>query len=234
MLVEIRQRILPSPESEKREVKMGSSPQVTQRKPKPHSNLRKRVKARQNRAQLNPNKSAGNRGPGHPTGTTQAPAVQKKMIQLWMEGKSVSAIAKEMEKDRATVTRIVKAEDMLKDAAELRREMYEKIAENIVARVDHEIGDIMSKDGAWMAVELGEQLGILPGKIHKQAVLTGNVQNFETPVTDKEAAEEQRVLMLSQRLAKAAIERGKLFGMKMPELDAIDVELEKVPARKEK
>ena len=93
--------------------------------------------------------------------TYTPPLQQQRIKQKYMDGMSIRKIAREENKARETVTKIVRAPDMDKIVNIMRQQMIP---------VMFEIGPALiralkySPDGGWLALKLAERWGIIPPK----------------------------------------------------------------------
>lgn len=95
--------------------------------------------------------------------TYTPPPQQQRIKQKYMDGMSIRQIAREENKARETVTKIVRAPDMGKIVEIMKQQMIP---------VMFEIGPALiralkySPDGGWLALKLAERWGIIPPKPH--------------------------------------------------------------------
>jgi hypothetical protein len=160
---------------------------------------------------------------------SRVPPLQKvRILNKSAAGKSARQIAKEENRALKTVLNIVNSKEMQEQAEEYRLRMFSRVGAKLIDRVEDLVDNKKSKDHAWIVVEIAEQLGILPGKIKRlQPVLP---VGYKPP---QQSDEEERVATIVARLTQTAMERGKIFGMPMPEVDDIKHEIE-IPLGKEK
>lgn len=160
------------------------------------------------------------------------------MCQEYLQGgpnNSIRKIAQRFNRDWETVSRIVRSEEMEEIAKKMKKAILANTAEKIVERIDYEVGTKKTKDGAWIAMDLAERLGAIPPKIQR----TATVAQMHTTVEEVAEASDERVKAWVQKLTEITMERGRIFGMPMPELDEvrdddIPITVEKVRRQKEK
>ena len=144
------------------------------------------------------------------------------MLEDYLKGgrkNSLKKIAERYGRGIQTVSAIVKSVSTEKMIEECKESLIKLTAEAVVERLLNEVKSQKSKDGAWVAMDLAEKLGIVPGKI----IRTQGI--MEEAVSGKLIAngEETRVKRWVEKLTEVTMERGRIFGMPMPEIrDVLD------------
>lgn len=155
-------------------------------------------------------------------------AEQVRMCAEYMQGgpdNSIQKICKRFGRDAMTVSKIVKSETMEEIAQEMRQAILKNEAEGIVERIHYEVATKKSKAGAWIAMDLAERIGAIPPKVRYTAGGVASRFFGEPPIDLKPVSEDERVKRIVQELTEITMERGKIFGMPMPELDELKEEI---------
>lgn len=154
----------------------------------------------------------------------------------WLEGtgdeNTITALAKKYGRSRDTVSAIVHCPEMKDVAVGLLKKLVLGSADKIADRIEYELGNKKSDKGADIAMDLLERWGVLPPRIRIVAV-PGNLQRDATQgfrAVDPDKQEDSRVKDLVMKLTEVTMERGRIFGMPMPELEEFE---KQVAAEKE-
>lgn len=147
-------------------------------------------------------------------------AEQVRMCEEYLQGgpdNSITKISIRFNRDIATVSKIVKSEEMEEYAKKMRAAILTNSAEKIVERIDYEVATKKSKAGAWIAMELAERIGAIPPKVRH-----GFAGRFDSrqPI-DVKLSEEDRVSDIVRKCTEIVMERGKIFGMPLPEIEEV-------------
>lgn len=159
-------------------------------------------------------------------------AEQTRMCQEYLLGgsdNSITKIAKRFGRDIMTVSRIVQSEEMEEIALRMKKAILANSSEKIVERIDYEVATKKSKAGAWIAMDLAERIGAIPPKISR-SMMWGAGRMAPSSV---EKPEDEQVKDWIMKLTEVTMERGRVFGMPMPELDEFKDEIE-IPVHKKK
>src|SRR6266852_715520 len=157
--------------------------------------------------QLKPAKKTRNRVP---------PPQRERILQKHITGKSIIAISKEEHRNRETVSKIVHGPEMQNLVREMRERLF-GLAPDAISAVEHALAE--QKDGR-LAFQLLSSIGVIPSPEEKALLI---VQQTET-VTDEDAG----VKKIMANFINITIERGKIYGCPMPELEE---ELKEVSGR---
>lgn len=156
-------------------------------------------------------------------------AEQVRMCEDYLQGgpkNSIREIAKRFHRDDETVARVVKSETMEELGEKLFKSVLANTAEKIVERIDYEVATKSSKAGAYIAMDLAERIGAIPPKITRSlaAGMFGRVPIQPNGNGNGEKADDEGVSYWVKKLTEVTMERGKIFGMPMPELDELEKE----------
>jgi hypothetical protein len=174
------------------------------------------------------------RSPAKSYGTYVGIAEQLRMCEQYVAGgpdNSIRKIAKRFKRNEDTVSKIVKSETMDAIADNCRRSLILNSAERIVERLNHELNK-NSEHGAHVALELADRLGIAP-KLNRSSILDEYLRKMreragQSSPVEKELPEEDRVARIVRELTEVTLERGRVFGMPMPEIDEFKHEEEPI------
>jgi hypothetical protein len=176
-----------------------------------------------------PNSSKAGRNPAKSRGGTYVGiAEQIRMCEQYVAGgpnNSIRKIAKRFKRDEATVAKIVKSETMEQMAESCKKSLIMNAAEKIVERLDYELSKKDSVNGAHVALELADRLGIAP-RLNRSGILEEYLRKMreragQSAPPERQLPEDVRVAAIVSRLTEMTLERGRLFGMPMPELDEV-------------
>lgn len=170
--------------------------------------------------------------PPRPTGQTRQsyPNAPKKLNvkRLYMQGLSIREIARREKLDRATITKIVSAEDMESYIEEHRHKLLglaPKALESLEFALENEA------DGR-VASQFLEKFAVFPesrkpafnfSQTNATQILTGDKDSSPRELSEQEV-EERAIELMCQRLAQTAMERSKIFKTAMPELEELKAE----------
>lgn len=146
-------------------------------------------------------------------------AIQKE----WLDSNNtlnLTALGKKYGISRLTVSAIVHCPEMEKISEQMQKKLLVMMSDNILDRIELEVLNPLSDKGADIAMDLAERWGAIPPRI-KVSHGFGRGQETSVPVDDKPGSEEKRIKNWVQLLTEVTMERGKVFGMPMPELDEL-------------
>jgi hypothetical protein len=141
--------------------------------------------------------------------TVPQPQVQR-ILCRYASGASVRQIAKVERRDRATISKIVKSEDMTRYVTSM-RERFFALADDAITSVQK----ALQAGDAELGYQLLKDVGIVPSK---QEITIGNAD----PMNDQEA----RVRQVMIKMASIAVERNRVFKTPLPRMDAVEKEIE--------
>jgi hypothetical protein len=139
--------------------------------------------------------------------TVPQPQVQR-ILCRYASGASVRQIARIEKRDRATVSKIVKSEDMTRYVASM-RERFFALADDAIISVQK----ALQAGDAELGYRLLKDVGIVPSK---QEI---TIENAE-PMNDQDA----RVRQVMIKMASCAIERNRVYGTPLPSVDRAEQE----------
>lgn len=131
---------------------------------------------------------------------------------------SIRKLALKYRRAEETIAKIVHSEEMSIIVEKVKQRLSHSISEQIADRIQHEVADHDTKDGAWIAMDLAERLGLIPPKIEKEPPLS----QAGLVIPERESTREERVEDIVMALTRITLERAKVFGMPMPELDEMN------------
>lgn len=149
--------------------------------------------------QLKPAKQTRNRVP---------PLQRERILQKHVPGKSISAISQEENRNRETVSKIVRGPEM-QEYVRAMRERFFGLSLDAIAAVRHSM--TQQKDGR-LGFNLLASIGVVPTQEEKQ-LLTA-------PGPEPESDEDAEVKRIMAGLIEIIIERAKIFGHREPEIEA--------------
>jgi hypothetical protein len=140
---------------------------------------------------------------------------QVRVMKKYADGKSMRQIAAEEKKDEVTIARVVKSEEMQAFGKSLLEKILGRCGDKLVLRIEHEIEDWDTKNGAWVAMDLAERIGAIPPKIHRQATVVADVSGSDVvgDVTNPDT--------WLLRMVQLAKEKGRVFGTRLPDIEEV-------------
>jgi hypothetical protein len=141
---------------------------------------------------------------------------QVRVIQKYVGGKSMRQIAKEEHKDETSIARVVKSEEMQAYCRSLMEKILGRCGEKLVTRIEHEIEDFATRNGAWVAMELAERFGAIPPKIQRQATVIADAAGLVGGTMDSSSPD-----FWLTKFVLAAREKGKVFGTRLPDVETV-------------
>jgi hypothetical protein len=148
--------------------------------------------------QLNPAKRTRNRVP---------PPQRERILQKYVEGKSVKDISKEEGRNRETVGRIVHGPEMQQHVRAM-RERWFGLAPAAISAVRHAL--TKQKDGR-LGFQLLSSIGVIPSPEERQTLTISEVQT--------EGDEDARAKKIMADLIEMAFERARVFGFRQEKLE---------------
>jgi hypothetical protein len=164
---------------------------------------------------------APSQSPATPTKTpgTYIPEPQaQRILQRYASGSSIRSIARAEHRDRATVTKVVRS-DQMQEYVKNMRERFVGLGCAAMDALEH--GLIVEKDSR-LAYQLLRDIGVIPSG--EQRMLPANREP-----NDQDA----RVRETMVKLAAVAIERNRVFQTPLPDVDAVAQETEEELSRRE-
>lgn len=122
-------------------------------------------------------------------------------------------LAKRFGRGVETVYAIIYSPAVQEIGKAMEQKLIETSAEAVADRINYEVKTRKSKAGAWIAMELAERWGAIPPKIKQVLFPQGQPPAIEV------VPEEKRVEGWVKKLTEITMERGRIFGMPMPELE---------------
>lgn len=159
------------------------------------------------------------------TGSYVPAPMQVKMMEMFAAGMFVTEIAARTKRNWRTVSKIVNSPEMTQYIQEEQKRTAELIgpAREVVEE------DIVKNRNADRAAWLMEAFGVVPSG--RQSVLQMNMQvNNNGKMTEEQF--EAGVETVAYELMKSAMERSKVFGTPMPEMDGLETVSQKKPVEK--
>jgi predicted transcriptional regulator len=135
--------------------------------------------------------------------------------QLGGKPNTIQKIAKKFGRDKNTVSKIVKSEEQQERARKIGELFFRNTAEAAARRVYQEVTDVNSDHGAQIAMQLLERWNIIPPQVTREHILRERMQPAQ------QLPENERVRNIVMRLTEIAMERGEVYGMDLPELEAL-------------
>jgi hypothetical protein len=130
-------------------------------------------------------------------------------MQKYVAGESLLQIGREEHRDRDTVARIVKSEEMQEFIRQMREQFY-GLAGDAIAAVRYALQN--DKDGR-LGFQLLTTMGVIPSEAERSAL---------APTQDAEDAEEAAVATQASQLAYIMINRAKIFGQPLPHVEEVE------------
>jgi hypothetical protein len=153
---------------------------------------------------------------GSRKGTSYVPYPQRERIkQEFIQGKNISAIARQEGRHWETISKIVKEADVLEHVKNLRAQFFGGLEEALQLAFDYIRN---SKDGGKLAYEMLKDAGVVPS----------NCQKLELELQAKQPdpeSERAAIKRTAVALVEGAIERHKFFGLPLPEADEVEQSL---------
>jgi len=143
-------------------------------------------------------------------GKTRIPAPQTaRIMQRYIAGENIRSIARDEGRDRGTIRRIVKSEEMQAHVHQMREQYYGLAA----AAMESVYRALQQSTDGRLGHEILRNLGIIPSP-QEIAALQQQVPEQAGPVT-----EEQEVKLEMWKLVEAAYQRAEMYGQPKPSLD---------------
>jgi len=141
------------------------------------------------------------------------------MQASYLLGKSIRQIAREQHRDPATVSKIVKSQQMAQMVLDMKEKFFGKLLPRALQSVQFALEE--ETDGR-LGYQVLKDAGVIPREkqIPDQHVLEAEA--------DQDKDYQQGVKKCAQRLAEIAIERGKIFNQPLFETDGLPGEVEHV------
>jgi hypothetical protein len=124
-------------------------------------------------------------------------------MQKFVAGESLVQIGREEHRDRDTVARIVKSDEMQEFIRQMREQFY-GLAGDAIEAVRYALQN--DRDGR-LGFQLLTTMGVIPSEAERFTL---------TPTQDAEDAEEAAVAREVEKLAFLTINRAKIFGQTLP------------------
>lgn len=151
-----------------------------------------------------------------------APGVLRAIRAEWLNSTdkdlSKTSLAKKYGVCRDTIRDIVEAKEVKEIAEAMEQTLLITTADRVTERIEYEVGTKKSKAGAWIAMDLAERWGAIPPKVR-----SGFRGAFDSrqPIDVKPLSEEERVSDIVRKCTEIVMERGKIFGMPLPEIEEV-------------
>jgi hypothetical protein len=136
----------------------------------------------------------------------------QRILQRFVAGESIRSIARAERRDRATITRVVRS-DQMQEYVQNMKERFVGLGCAAMDALEHAL--VVEKDSR-VAYQLLRDIGVIP--TIGQAIQPQN----QEPLSDENA----RVKGIMVRMAAIAIERNRVFKTPLPKLDAVEEEIE--------
>lgn len=135
----------------------------------------------------------------------------QRVLQRFVAGESIRSIARAERRDRATITRVVRSDQM----QEYVQNMKERFVGLGCAAMDALEHGLMVEEDSRLAYQLLRDIGVFPsgGQVIQP-------QNQE-PMTDEDARLRQTMI----KLAACAIERNRVFKTPLPNISGVEEEM---------
>ncbi len=144
-------------------------------------------------------------------GAILVPEPQQAQIRLmYVQGLSMTKIAKAVHRDVHTISKIVRSEEML----ELQEAVRKRYWATAMQAVDS-VGSHLERDG-WLAHQVLKDIGVIPNQ--------RQMEQLQMTEQKSEAEEEADVLDWTQRLLEVVVRQHKIFNLPLPELEQIEDE----------
>jgi hypothetical protein len=143
--------------------------------------------------------------------TYLSPIEQQKIIEAYVKGKSIRAIASELDRDRETVARIVKAPEVQAAIERGKEEVFGLIPDI----VDSLCYGLRNEVNGELALTLGECLGLVPSAQQSHRVEVQQPGQGFTPLNEEEIYQNMK-LACAMELARFTIERNEIYGSSLP------------------
>ena len=143
----------------------------------------------------------------------------QRVLQRFVSGESIRSIARAERRDRATITRVVRS-DQMQEYVQNMKERFVGLGSAAMDALEHAL--IVEKDSR-LAYQLLHDIGVIP------ATGQGIQAQHQEPMT----AEDARVRQTMIKLASCAIERNLVFKTPLPTLDAEEEEMAHMVALQE-
>lgn len=198
-------------------------------RPRVVTNTRKRV------GRKYPNKPKGKARYTRKRGFTIPLTERIRIASAWLEGgpdNSPPKLAARFNRGLETIYAIINAPAVTEVGKAMESKLVELAAEDVVERIHYEVKTKKSKAGAWIAMELAERWGGIAPKISRSMMLGGRLSPQQG---QQEKPEEEQVKDWVMKLTEVTMERGRVFGMPMPELEEFKDEVEiEIPVKTRK
>jgi hypothetical protein len=126
------------------------------------------------------------------------PPQRERILQKYVAGKSLMQISREENRNRETVTRIVRSDEM-RDHVHRMREAFYGLADSALVAIRHALE--IEKDGQ-LAYKILADIGVVPTTIERQQI--------QTPAVSQD--EENAVLTIAAKLFAGGIAKLRFFG----------------------
>lgn len=148
--------------------------------------------------------------------TVVPPPQSARIVGRYIAGASIREISRVENRDRATVTKIVRSDQVHDYICKLKERFY-GLGDDALNAVQHAVRE---QGDARLAYQILQDIGIVPSREERNlAALQQSAAAYD---------EEGEVIKTMGRLIQTAIERARVFGTRCPELEA---DLEKVGGR---
>lgn len=135
------------------------------------------------------------------------PPQRERILQKYVAGKSISDISKEENRNRETVSKIVRGPEM-QEYLRTMRERWFGLGPDAISAVEHALTE--QKDGR-LGFQLLSSIGVIPSP-EERKLLT-------IPPLETESDEKAGIKRIMALLIEYMIERANMFGLRHPELD---------------
>ncbi len=137
------------------------------------------------------------------------PPQRLRIMQRYAAGESLVQIGREEHRDRDTVARIVKSDEMQEFIRQMREQFY-GLAGDAIEAVRYALQN--DRDGR-LGFQLLTTMGVIPSEAERSAL---------APTESAEDAEEAAVANQAWQLAYIMINRARTFGQPLPHVDEIE------------
>jgi hypothetical protein len=126
------------------------------------------------------------------------PPQRERILQKYVAGKSIVQISREEARNRETITRVVRADEMREHVHRMREAFY-ALADSALVALRHALE--IEKDGQ-LAYKILTDIGAVPTPLERQQI--------QTPAVSK--SEEDAVLMIAAKIFAGGIAKLRLYG----------------------